>query len=98
MSLHGLDPVLLLLTPGGARERIVRCIEHANKDLGLGAFATIRMNHSHGRVAVIDNHLFTGRMGLAHTMPLLTQPQVVAMTELGITVTIVRILLAKLLS
>ena len=97
-GLHvGIEPVSLLLAPAGAGKGIVGCTEHSDKDLRLAVLSGVRVDDCHRRATVIDKQLFTGTMDLAHAALLAPQPDPVAMTELGITVAIIRMPLTILL-
>ena len=93
----GIEPVSLLLAPAGAGKGVVGGTEYGNKDLCLADLAGIRIDDGHRRAAVIHKQLFTGTMNLPHAALLAPQPDLVAMTELGITVAIIRMALTILL-
>ena len=92
-----IEPVSLLLAPAGAGKGIVRRTEYRNKDLCLAELSCVRIDDGHRRAAVIHKQLFTGAMNLPHAALLAPQPNLVAMTELGITVAIIRMALTILL-
>src|SRR5262249_39928094 len=53
------------LGPGGGRERVAGCAEHADEDLGAPYFSGRTVDHLHGAAGEVDEYPFARRMYLA---------------------------------
>ena len=93
----GLQPVRLILAPACAGEGVVGRTQYRDEHLGLTDFSGIRVHNGQCRPAVVDKQLLTGMVNLSHAAFLATLPLTIAVTELGVTVTIKRMLLTVLL-
>ena len=90
------QPVGERLGPGRLGEGVVGGTQGSDKDLRLPDLTGAAVDDGYSGPAVIDKALLTGSMVLAHGAFLLAAPMPVAITELGIAVAAVRILLGVL--
>ena len=93
----GLQPVRLILAPACAGEGVVGRTQYRDEHLGLTDFSGVRVHNGQCRPAVVDKQLLTSMVNLSHAALLATLPLTIAVTELGVTVTIKRMLLTVLL-
>ena len=87
------QPVGERLGPGGLGEGVIGGAQHRDKQLRRVRLAGAGIDDGHGIPAVIDKALLSGLVRLAHGALLPAQPVAVAVAELGVAVTAVRILL-----